>query len=157
MMYLLRNIAIGIDESKDGIDFNLNLYSKGTKADFRDDFPRSIVRVTGARFEIVNKSTRSLNILNFFFGVILNNKWEKVFTSSFFNKNGYTIETLKNFEIAFEGKEIIDIFDDYKEEQGVLIILNDRSKLYHSKFFDGDFIESQLDNLNNDTDPEYQN
>lgn len=154
MMHLLKNIPIGIDKNKDGIDFSLNLYSKGTKPDYRDVFPMSIVRITGARFEIANKSLKYLSFNKLILGIFIQNKIVTAYTS----KHNFNQKLNKNeiFEIAFEGKELIKIFDSYKEEKGMLIVLNE-TDFYHSNFFDGDFIENELDRLNEDTDPEYQN
>jgi len=154
MMHLLKNIPIGIDDKKDGIDFSLNLYSKGTKPDYREDFPMSIVRITGARFEIVNKSRKILNFKKLILGIFIQNKIVTAYTS----KNNQENKLKKNefFEIAFEGKELINIFDNYKEEKAILFVLNE-TEFYHSNYFDGDFIENELDKLNEDTDPEYQN
>jgi len=154
MMHLLKNIPIGIDDKKDDIDFSLNLYSKGTKPDYRDDFPMSIVRITGARFEIVNKSEKCLIFNKFILGIFIKNKIVTAYTS----KHNLEHELIENeiFEIAFEGKELIKIFDNYKEEKGMLLVLND-TDFYHSNYFDGDFIQNELDKLNEETDPEYQN
>ncbi|PXX30644.1 hypothetical protein [Arenibacter sp. ARW7G5Y1] len=74
MMHLLKNISIGIDHKRDGVDFNLNLYSKGTKGNYREDFPRTIVRITGARFEIVNKSQKELIFNKLILGIFIENK-----------------------------------------------------------------------------------
>lgn len=153
-MHLLKNIPIGIDDKKDFIDFNLNLYSKGSKADYRDDFPISIVRITGVRFEIVNNSLEDIFFNNLVLGIFIDNNIVTAYCSD--TNIDHKLIKGDNFEIAFEGKELIKIFNNFNEEKGVLFILNNK-KVYHSNYFDGDFIENQLHNLNNDTDPEYQN
>lgn len=153
-MHLLKNISIGIDDRKDGVDFNLNLYSKGSKADYRDDFPSSIVRVTGARFEIVNKSQNDLMFNKLVLGIFIKKKIVTAFTSKYVAN--HKLNKGENFEIAFEGKELIKIFDNYNEEKGILFILNE-TEMHHSNYFDGDFLENELDRLNEETDPEYQN
>lgn len=154
MMYLLKNIPIGIDDKKDHINFSLNLYSKGTKPNYRDDFPMSIVRITGARFEIVNKSQKCLIFNRFILGIFVQNKIVTAYTSK--HDLEHKLNQNEIFEIAFEGKELVEIFDNYKEEKGMLFVLND-TEFHHSNYFDGDFIESELDRLNDETDPEYQN
>ncbi|PCJ67807.1 MAG: hypothetical protein COA58_01330 [Bacteroidetes bacterium] len=157
-MELLRNIPIGIDQNNDGIEFNLNLYSEGSKANYLDDFPMEIVRSTGARFEIVNNAFKFLNIKDILLGIVLNNQIHKAYSSSYF-MTADSQKTLKrgaSFEIAFEGKELVDILDNFQNEKGVMIV-NSAEGYILSNLFDGDFVEQQLDSLNNDTNPEYQN
>ncbi len=153
-MYLLKTIPIGIDDRRDCVCFSLNLYSKSSKPNWQDDFPMKIVRITGARFEIANKSQKPLIFNKLVLGIFIKDKIVTAYTSK--NDIKCTLDGDTFFEIAFEGKELIKIFDDYEEEKGKLFVLNE-DEIYCSNYFDGDFIENELEDLNEETDPEYQN
>jgi len=154
MMHLLKNIPIGVDKLIDGIDFSLNLYSKGSKPNYNDDFPREIVRVTGARFAITNKTSGNIVLEKLILGIFVQEKIVAAYTTK--DHPALIIGPNRYFEVAFEGNELREIFNDYKEEKGIIIIQN-KNFIHHSSFFDGDLIENKLKRLNDDTDPEYQN
>jgi len=157
-MELLKNIPIGIDQNDDGIQFNLNLFSQGTRANYLDDFPRNIVRTTGARFEIINNAFAILDISQIYLGIIINGQIHELWGSSDFtdDENFIYMYFNENFEFAIEGRKLISILDNHFEEKGIIIITN-RDLVAYSNIFDGDLIESELRRLNDDTDPEYQN
>ncbi len=154
MMHLLKNIPIGVDKLIDGIDFSLNLYSKGSKPNYNDDFPREIVRVTGARFAITNKTNNNVVLEKLVLGIFIKGQIVAAYTTN--DHTAHIIAPNEYFEIAFEGNELREILNNYSEEKGIIIIQN-KNQIHHSSFFDGDLIESKLEKLNDDTDPEYQN
>lgn len=158
MVELLKNVPIGIDTRDDGVHFNLNLFSKGTKPDYRDDFPITIVRTTGARIEVVNQTSESLSISNIYLGIIVENTLDEVWGSSFFNSDNsrITLNQYERFEMAFEGKQLIGVFDDFHEEKGVIIVSH-ANRIVRSSCFDGDIVEKELEKLNRNTNPDYQN
>lgn len=156
-MDLLKKVPVVIDTKNDGIDLKLNLYSKGSLPNYRDDFARAIVRIIGTEFSIINLTSSPLKISRLYLAVIKSGKVEKFYTSQKFNKTEIP-DLLKNccLRICFEGNRIIDIFQNFRSEVGKIVLFTNKGIII-SEPFNGDNIEDELLSLNNDELDEYQN
>lgn len=156
-MVLLKSVPIPIDTKSDGIDLKLNLYSKGSLPNYRDDFPRTIVRVVGTEFTVTNLTNSPLIISKLYLAIIKEGKVLKFYSSQKLNKSD-TPHLLENCQLVvnFKGNRIIDIFDNYKNEVGKMILYTNKGIII-SEPFNGDKIEDELIRLNNDELDEYQN
>ncbi len=150
-MTILSSIPVNIDSKTDGVTIKLNLFSKGDKPNWRDDFPMEIIRMVGARFTITNHHLTDLAIQRIFLVILKENLIHKIYSPS----ATHTV-TSQELTFAFEDDTLIDVLDNHKAELCKLMIYTNNGAII-SEAFDGDKVESQLKYLNNTDHREYRN
>jgi len=151
----LKTISLDVDIANNKLGLGIELFSLGTPPNYSiDDHPMTIVRFTGLRVTLKNHYPHELDIITVYLAIVLDGKIISLLKSA--NSVKQKVASNKEWQICFQGKALINILDNTKEEKGKFLI--DTSKgLFLTSFILGEEVEKQLTRLNNNTDDAYQN